>query len=260
MKVKKIILVMFLILMITAQANIYAMGNKLEGTDMDISLNEDEWNICTRSVYNEKVLHKIGISSDRLNNFMTENSIYLYGLPSNDNEEFKEFLLIKKKSDEVSNFINLTKKDFIKVAKELNEIENVNEYELYENSYRFLRLRYNDKGLDIESYVTIVNGYLYKVNIQKQSGISQADSVKLKEIVDSIEFDIDRSMPENYKVNNIELNVILKYALIIVISLAIATVIIRLISLGRSNVVDSKISLIILTLVIFAVIKIIFKI
>lgn len=253
MKIKKMRILVFSLIfsmfLILNNNNIYAGVFEIEDTDISIDVDESQWYVGTRGNYNNAMLNKLGITSDSLNNFMNNNFIYLYGVPNSNNEQGStELLLTKKKFDKINNIINITKNDFSKEIKEYFGYGDSAEYEIYENHYRFMNIRYTDSsiGMNIENYSTIVNGYVYSIVLQKQSEISDLDRQKLKEMLDTIEFDIDYSLPEIYTSSTLEWIVIIKHGLIIIISGIIATLIMRLINMNRTEVIESKIVFIIL--------------
>jgi len=215
LKIKKIIS-FFLILVLVIPITVCAKKYNLSDTDMSIDMDDTEWYVFTRdNLKNNSELDELGISYDYLYNVMNSNYIYLDAiLYFETDDDYIEFFVRKKKQVEVNNLSNYSNDEVLELAEELAGKHNAKKYEIYNNNYKFIKLDYYEKGLYLNEYYTIINGYGYTFTAQKPKSFSLNDQLRVKNIIDSIIFDIDESLEDGSSYKGIDWSEVIVTALI----------------------------------------------
>lgn len=196
---KKVLLFISLMMM---PLTVLATTFDLKDTDMNITINEDEWYVFTPdNIKDNPELDELGITYDYMVDTFEENGAYLDAvLFFRDSDDYIEIFVRKNKVDDIQNLIHYDN-DFVdEFGNALAEEQNAH-YTIYQNDYPFVLLEYQDQGFYLNEYVTIVNGYAYALTAQKPYDFTSDDELRVQEIVDSIEFDIDEDLKEPSRVN-----------------------------------------------------------
>ena len=197
---KKVLLFIFLMMM---PLTVLATTFDLKDTDMKITINEDEWYVFTPdNIKDNPELSELGITYDYMVDTFEENEAYLDAiLFFRDSEDYIEIFVNKKEVQDVKNLTNYSLDDWNDLGEALAETQNTNHYEVYQTDYPFIKLVYQDQGFYLEKYYTIVNGYGYTITAQKPYDFTSDDELRVQEIIDSIEFDIDEDLKEPSRIN-----------------------------------------------------------
>jgi len=199
-----------------------------EGTDLSINIDDTTWYVFTRdNLLNNPELDELGITYDYLYNFMHNNYVYLDSiLFYNDSNDYIELLIRKKNIDKIINLSNYSNKEVMEFAKKLADKQNSKFYDIYETDYKYVYLKYQDKGYYLVEYYTIVNKEGYTITAQKSSPFTDDEIIEVENLINRIDFDIDTSLKEPSK----SFNNIWKHAIISGITGAIISGVVALIS------------------------------
>lgn len=191
---------LLLLLMLLFLSPIVVSAKKYEifDTDMSINLYDDFWYVFTRdNLKDNKELEELGLTSDYVYNNMIENDIYLDAIMFySDIDDFLEVIVFKLPIDGVENLSDYRKKDINELAKKIAEEHGVSDYQTYQNDYLFIVLTYEDNGLYLKKYYTIINGYAYTISFEKTSELDKLNEETMKDIIDTIEFKVDEKSKE----------------------------------------------------------------
>ncbi len=179
---------------------VYAESYDLSNTDMSITLNDARWYVFTRdNIENNAELEELGISYESMNNILQENSAYMDAILYYNDGNYIEFFVRKTAIDsDVANLSNYKNDKVQELAKELGKKQGAEDYSIYENEYKFVKLNYIDSklGYHICEYVTVVNKDSYTFTFQATSEFTDAEYEEIEDIIDSIVFDIDSTIKE----------------------------------------------------------------
>ena len=205
-------IVMFMLLMVALPLNVLATDFILDGTDMQITFDESEWYVFTpENILDNPELEELGITYDYMVDSFEENKAYVDAiLFYADSGDYIEIFVRKSDVEDVINLNNYSHDDLDEFGQALADRQNA-DYEIYQNDYSFVKLEYQDAGLYLNEYVTVINGDGYSITAQKPYSFDREDELRVKKIVDSIEFDVDESLREP---SNINWSTILKYSII----------------------------------------------
>lgn len=190
-------LIVLLITVLIIPAITYAKEFSIENTDIKVNLDDTKWYVFTRdNLENNKQLKELGIESSKLKNTMTEGNIYLDSIKFISDNEILELFVMKKPVSKVKNMSNYSDKDLKEIAKAIAKNENTSTYEIYTSDYKYIYTKYSDSGKSIIDYYTVINGYGYTIKLQKDSEFTSSDEKELKEIVNKISFNVNKSLKE----------------------------------------------------------------
>lgn len=188
---KKYLLILLLLFPLTVTAQTYQVDEYMK-VDMN-----DNWYTFTRTnLKDNKQLEELNITYDYLNDFMNKNSVYLDALKKESKTEdmIESFVRIKEADiNDLSNYDD----DFVKeVAKELQKKINASEYDIYKNNYKYAYIKYNDQGLNIIQYYTVVNKKGYNIQFQKQNDFTKEEQEEFQNIISKITYKINKDLKE----------------------------------------------------------------
>jgi len=196
---KKFLTIIFVMLIFIFPTTVDAKRFYPEDTDLSIWIDEEKWQVFTRdNIYNNSQLDKLGITYDYMYNFMNDNNVYLDGLLFYEDETALELLITKISIDDIKNLSNRSNETIMALAKDIAEELNSEVYDVYESDFKYIYLKYMDNGIYYAEYITIVNGYGYHIGVQKPSQFTRNELMAIETIINSIEFDVDESLKEEY--------------------------------------------------------------
>lgn len=182
-------------------------------TDMTIQVDDSYWYVFTRdNIENNAELEELGVSYEKMHDILYNNYMYMDALLVYQDGDYVEFFVRKKElSTDLINLSNYSDKDVRTFADTLAEKQGADDYSIYENQYKFCRSDYHDAelGFYVCEYVTVVNKNSYTFTFQSPSQFNDAEYEEFKNIVDSVQFEIDPSLKEPKRSNGWE-TVILK--------------------------------------------------
>ena len=202
-KILAILLIVLLLVPITTFAKTY----KLSDTDITVDLDDEYWVVLTRdNINDEEYLKQYDLTYDFMDSIFKSYNAYLDAFTywDNEGEELLELFVIVTPNKDLSNINLLEDDDVLEVAKEVKDSKEnitVDSYDIYENKEsKFIVYRYQDKGLYLEEYITIINNKNYILKFQSSVGL---DETKLKiiedMIVDKVDFDYSIEGQEKIK-------------------------------------------------------------
>ena len=160
--------------------------------DVSIFIDDSKWTVLTRDNINNINLEEQGISSSQMNDFMQKYSVYVNAIPVNRDASVAKVLLITiRKRDNVNNLHTYSDNSIKELAEDFKKTSGASSYEIYSTGkYKYIHINYYDKfgSAYVNEYVTIMNGYVYSIGIQKSKPVSSTEIYGLKEIVDSAKY------------------------------------------------------------------------
>ena len=191
-----VILCAALFLPMAAQAQTYQMND----TDVTITLNDDEWYVFTPdNIKDNPELAELGVSYQYMYDFFQDNATYMDAILFYEEGGYLEFFVQKRPLDTgVANLSNYKDSELSTFAKELAKKAKVEDYSVYKNTYKFVKLKFYDSELKfyVYQYVTIVNKNTYTFTFQSEDAITEWEAQEIQQIVDSVVFDVDTSLKE----------------------------------------------------------------
>ncbi len=196
---KKILIACALCVLLVSSA--FAATYTLSGTDMSVSVDESEWYVFTRdNIKDNPELEELGVSYDYVYKTLYDNNAYMDAVLYYEDGDYIELFIRRAELEEsfVANLSNRSDEDAEKFAKALADKLSVEDYGVYENSYKFARLDYKDSEVNVYvcEYATIVNRENYTLTFQSPSEFDEADREQIKRIVDSVHFEVDETLEE----------------------------------------------------------------
>ena len=193
-----ILLIMFVVLPYSVDAQTLNLNEK--DLKMDIS---DEFTVFTRDNYvGNPNLNKFGLTEEFMKKVFENDEVYIDAI----NDKELEFLLFIEEDPylDINNLSNYEDEYLEDLISDYESVENILSASIYKNNYKYLYLsQYNGSFYSI-NYYTIVNGRGYKFRIQTIKEIDETEELYLKNIVDSVEFEIDENLKEEIKDKDVE--------------------------------------------------------
>ncbi len=181
---RKILLIMITVMLFPML--VFAETYEIEDLGLEIYFDDTKWNVVTKdNMINNSFFEKYESNPSVMKKFFEDNFIYLYAITENKDEEIIEFFVRSKlqvigyKDQEINEF-----------GSEITEALDIDDYEVYENNYKFVLVNYYDSENRVYSisYYIIINSQYYVFTAQKATKFSQDEQTNIKEIVDSIVF------------------------------------------------------------------------
>ena len=167
---------------------------------MSISVDDTVWYVFTRdNIKNNSELEELGITYEAMYEILHNNEAYMDAILYYENGEYTELFVRKRALDTgIANLSNYKDSEVLELAKELAKKQGANTYSVYENQYKFAKLEYVDSnyGYYICEFVTCVNKDNYTFTFQSTSQFTDEEYAEIKNIVDSVKFDVDTSIKE----------------------------------------------------------------
>ncbi|MDD5923787.1 MAG: hypothetical protein PUC88_03230 [Clostridia bacterium] len=187
---------------ITAYAEVY----NLSGTDISVSVDDTSWYVFTRdNIENNPELEELGVSYDTIYNILYDNEAYMDAILYYEDMEYVEMYIRKRTLDSgIANLSNYDNKYVLEVAKGFAKKQNAEKYSVYDNEYKFAKVEYVDSnyGCYLCEYVTVVNRDNYTLTFQSTSQFTDEEYAEIKNIVDSVKFNVDTAIKEKKSTSN----------------------------------------------------------
>lgn len=197
------IMIFCLIFLFLFPVDILAKSYSLNGTDITIDI-PDDWYVFTRdNIKNNADMVKLQIDYEYMKNFFEQNYAYMDTFIMYDNGQSVELFVRVKENNNINNLSNYSDDNVLELAESLAKKTGSNDYDVYVEDYKYAVSKYIDNGMYIIEYYTIVNGYGYTMTIQKPAMYTADEEAEIKQIIDSIVFDVDESLEESYKEKSI---------------------------------------------------------
>lgn len=172
----------------------------ISGTDMTVTVDNTIWYVFTRdNIQNNPELEELGISYEYMYDVLYDNHAYMDAILFYEDGSYME-LFVRKNAleDSIVNLSNYSEGEAREFAKALAEEVGAQDYEVYENTYKFSRMEYVDTnyGYYVCEYATIVNQDGYTLTFQATMPFTDWEYEQIRTIVDSVRFDVDTSLKE----------------------------------------------------------------
>ena len=196
-KIKRLLIVLILSILIIPKG-VFATGFTLD-ENMSIDMDDSTWYVFTRNnIENNEELTSLGITYEYMNDIFIKNSAYLDAmLVYQDTGEVIEMMVRRTKSNGAINSANYSDAEYLSSIKEDLAGKTVSGLKTYSvNGYKYAYAEYSDSGYNIAAYFVIINGYNYTINIQKNGAIDNDNRARLKAVIDSAQFTINKNLKE----------------------------------------------------------------
>jgi len=195
---KLVITVALLCVLVLLCVPVMARTYTVSGTDISVEIDDSQWYVFTRdNIRNNAELDELGLTYEYMNTTMRSNNIYLDAVLFFDESDYVELFVVKEKTDSSEQIANLSKQPnsrVEKLAKEAQAEGNLDFCEVYKNDYTFLEIANSDIGLYLCSYVTVINQEMYTLKFQSTVPYTTENVEYLRQIVDSVSFDVDPAL------------------------------------------------------------------
>ena len=143
---KKLLFVVVLFLL----CPVIVFGENFEIKEYGITMSFDKnWDVFTReSDRNDYFLVKYDLDYDLLQENLKDNLIYLYALHETDADEKIEFIVVTN-GKKVEEDRPMTLEEFKEFASMLAKKYGADDYEIYENNYKYIKYDYYDENVDL---------------------------------------------------------------------------------------------------------------
>lgn len=186
---RKIILCLLVVLL---PVFVFAKEYKLEDIDINkLNVNDEEYIVLTRdNLDNNSDLETLNITKDKYKEELIKDNIYFDIIKRDISYE-----IIVVVPDTITEFNNLKDIDNTKLENIKKEITNkvgTDKVSTYKNKYDYLVFEYvyQDTGIYIINYYTVINSRGYNIQLQKKTNITEEERNSLKKIVDSIDYKV----------------------------------------------------------------------
>ncbi len=197
---KRIIKVLVAIVLVIIVSPVMAKEYTISNTDIKIDMDDSVWYVFTRdNIKDNKQLKEFGITEEYMNSTMEKGDIYLDSIKFKENNAILELFVMKKPVEKVKNMSKYSDKELTSVAKELATKEKTNDYKIHKTDYKYIYTKYSDPGKEIIDYYTVINGYGYTIKLQTDTKFTTAEETELKNIVEKVSFNVDKSLKEPSK-------------------------------------------------------------
>ncbi len=187
------LLLAFMIFPFVVNAETY----KVSETDVSISFNDPAWYVFTRdNIKDNSELTGLGLTYEYMDNLMKTNNIYMDAALFNEtdaNENLEMFIRVIDLTEDVGNLHTYSESEIKTFGDELLNSGkfNMTGYSIYGDKYKYIVFEYTDLGYNIHQYYTVINGKGYNFTTQKINKINDSDRAIIKNIIDTIEFELD---------------------------------------------------------------------
>ena len=170
--------------------------------DMTVDLG-DKWVVFTRDNWHDETLKKkIGLDETTdIEEIFNKDNIYIDAIYLTNDKKMAEFFVSVTDVDYVTNMNNVDDEDLNGIidgaVKEIEKQFTIKENGIYKNDYKYVRFDYIGGGWRIYYYLTFVNNKCYKLYVRYPETQSHS-LVNEKEIIDSVKYDVDKSLKEVY--------------------------------------------------------------
>ena len=186
---RKIILCLLVVLL---PVFVFAKEYKLEDIDINnLNVSDEEYIVLTRdNLDNNSDLETLNITKDKYKEELIKDNIYFDIIKRDISYE-----IIVVVPDTITEFNNLKDIDNTKLENIKKEITNkvgTDKVSTYKNKYDYLVFEYvyQDTGIYIINYYTVINSRGYNIQLQKKTNITEEERNSLKKIVDSIDYKV----------------------------------------------------------------------
>ena len=200
------LLSVILCILVVAPVTAYAATYGISDTDITVTVDDTQWYVFTRdNLENNPEMEEVGVSVQQMRSVFDLNDAYMDAFVSYNDGDYIELFVIKRVVDVgAANLSNYTDEEVLDLGKVISEEKDVDDYSVYQNEYKFVKLISRDKGPDNNTYylceyITIVNRDVYILKFQSLSEFGAAKSAQIKSIVDSVKFNVDTSIKEDAK-------------------------------------------------------------
>ncbi len=197
---KKIIKVLIAIVLVITVSPVMAKEYTISNTDIKIDMDDSVWYVFTRdNIKDNKQLKEFGITEDYMNSTMEKGDIYLDSIKFKEKSELLELFVMKKPVEKVKNMSKYSDKDLTSIAKDVATKEKTTDYKIHKTDYKYIYTKYSDSGKEIIDYYTVINGYGYTIKLQTDTKFTTAEETELKNIIEKVSFNVDKSLKEPSK-------------------------------------------------------------
>lgn len=182
---KKLLFVVVLFLL----CPVIVFGENFEIKEYGITMSFDKnWDVFTReSDRNDYFLVKYDLDYDLLQENLKDNLIYLYALHETDADEKIEFIVMTN-GEKVEEDRPMTLEEFKEFASMLAQKYGADDYEIYENNYKYIKYDYYDENVDLycSEYFLYIDSIGYFFTARKEVPFKDEEIALIENVIDSI--------------------------------------------------------------------------
>ena len=182
---KKLLFVVVLFLL----CPVIVFGENFEIKEYGITMSFDKnWDVFTReSDRNDYFLVKYDLDYDLLQENLKDNLIYLYALHETDADEKIEFIVMTN-GEKVEEDRPMTLEEFKEFASMLAKKYGADDYEIYENNYKYIKYDYYDENVDLycSEYFLYIDSIGYFFTARKEVPFKDEEIILVENVIDSI--------------------------------------------------------------------------
>lgn len=195
MKKKVLLLFTLIFIPLIVNAKTYDINEK----KMHITI-DDSFAVFTReNLENNPDFERMDVSIEAVNELLTKNNAYLYAL---NNDKSVEIYLRVKKAPGVDNLKNYSDDRLNSLAEDFAGKTHATKYDVLKNDYNFIYTNFKDSNYNMINYYTVVKEEGYTLTMQKKDAFNNNDEELMKEIVNSIKYDVKLKIEKQTNKNN----------------------------------------------------------
>ncbi len=161
---------------------------EINGSGIVISFDQQKWDVFAQGIKQDSyLLEKYGYDDVSIQNYLKVNSIYAYAIYNTE----KTFEFIVWTDDEA---VEYEVDDYDVFGSVVANHMGTEDYQVYENNYKFIKLDYYDSTDNISyiNYHIMINSRYYMFAARKENEFSEAERSEIEEIIDSVEFNKEK--------------------------------------------------------------------
>lgn len=176
-----------MILLLIFPFSVFAKTYEVKNTNTKMTIDDKNWDVFTLDDTNDnEFLKKYHIPIEIAKKYAYKNNIFLQA----EKTDFNDFLFV---ASLYPNEINEKLIDYDLFGSSIIEIFGIDNYEIYENNYKFIKIDFYDSennNYKIQ-YHTIIDDKQYVFSAQRSIKFSLDEKLEIKRIIDSIKFSDD---------------------------------------------------------------------
>ena len=182
---KKLLFVVVLFLL----CPVIVFGENFEIKEYGITMSFDKnWDVFTReSDRNDYFLVKYDLDYDFLQNSLKRDMIYLYAINEIGNDtKIELFIMTNGNKADAARPMNL--EEFKEYASMLAKKYGADDYEIYENNYKYIKYDYYDENVDLycSEYFLYIDSIGYFFTARKEVPFKDEEIAQIENVIDSI--------------------------------------------------------------------------
>ena len=192
----------FILCLLVVLLPIFVFAKEYKSNDINIKLNvnDESYIVLTRDNLSDNPdLVTLNITEEKYEEEMKKDNIY-FDIIKRD-ISYEVIIVVPNTITEFNNLKDLDNTKLEDIKKEITSKIGTDKVSTYKNKYDYLVFEYvyQDTGIYIINYYTVINSRGYNIQLQKKTSITEEERNGLKEIVDSIDYKVIEEKKEEIK-------------------------------------------------------------